>query len=180
MRQNGTSRQWLNPAPAPSCSISALGQRGWRRALPPYDMKCSPAWLAQRACIGKSNVVACVQGFSVQHDGGRARHGVRPKNSAAASNLPMVSAPEVSLNASMFQTFALGVSPGWSPTSHQSISFAPFDIRISSGRYQQAAYDELHARSREARVMRALLARLLLRRAVVGLVYRVKTHVPYS
>ena len=71
-------------------------------------------------------------------------------------------------------------SPGWSPTSHQSISFAPFDIRISSGRYQQAAYDELHARSREARVTRALLARLLLRRAVVGPDHGVKTHVLWS
>ena len=92
----------------------------------------------------------------------------------------MVFATAEGLHASMFQTFALGVSPGWSLTSHESISFAPFDSRISSGRSQQAAYDGLHARSREARVMRALLARLLLRRAVVGLVDSVKTHVLYS
>ena len=54
LRQTGAARQWLKPAPAPSCSISGLWQRGWRRALPPNNSSLSTTWLGFGSALVKA------------------------------------------------------------------------------------------------------------------------------
>ena len=84
-------------------------------------------------------------GISAHWNVGRARHVSQSRKPSAASKNPTVLAAACSLHARLFQTFALGVSHGWSAPLHSSMPSCPFDIRISSGSSQRAAFDGLHA-----------------------------------
>ena len=129
---SGTSRQWLVPAVAPSCSNGGRERLDGRPALPPHDIRCSTVWLAheqrqQKATwcrwLEPSLPTSMVGGPALETSHRRALRSQR-------RHWPLP--PETICMSAGHKTFPLGVSHGWSPPSQSSKSTALMDIRISS------------------------------------------------
>ena len=167
------------PSLTPSCGNDGRGWIDLRPALPPLDNSCSTASTERGAAMAEAKCwrmltfllpreqwagppwfLSVDQRCSIEHANGLCR--------SMSSGCHV--APDV-------LRWCVAVC---SPLSFATSTPPQFDRLILSGSSQHATCDGLHASSREARLERALFARLLLRLSVAGPVHGVKTHVPCS